>query len=127
MKKRDIILIVSILAVAAIGVVILMLMSKGGSVAVVSVDGERVAEYPLSKDGEYSINNGTNILKIENGEAYMLYADCPTVGNTKCTHQGKISKTNQKITCIPNRIVITIEGGDVSVEETSGIVPDLIS
>ncbi len=114
MKRRDIILISSILAIALAGLVLILLMQKDGAVAVVSIDGERVAEYPLDKDGEYSLNGGTNILKIENGEAYMLYADCPTVGDTKCTHQGKISKTGQKITCLPNRLVVTVEGAGES-------------
>ena len=82
----------------------------------VNVEGEPVREYSLDVDGEYSLNGGTNKLKIENGEAWMIEADCPTTGDTKCTHQGKISKTGQKITCLPNRLVVNIVGGEVEGE-----------
>ena len=112
MKKRDIILISVILAVALIFLLVIKLTEKEGAVVVVTVNGERVAEYSLSKDGEYSLNGGTNILKIQDGEAWMIYGDCPTTGDTKCTHQGKISKTNQNITCLPYALVVIVEGGE---------------
>lgn len=80
----------------------------------VTVKGETVAEYSLSLDGEYPINNGTNILKIENGEAWMVYADCPTMGSTKCTYQRKISKRGEMITCLPNKVVVMVKDGEPS-------------
>ncbi len=112
MKKRDIILICSILAVALIALLAVKLTEKEGAAVVVSIKGEKVAEYSLSKDGEYSINGGTNILKIQDGEAWMIYGDCPATGATKCTHQGKISKTNQNITCNQYGIVVSVIGGE---------------
>lgn len=137
MKKRDIILISVILAVAIISLLAIKLMQGGGTAdtdnslsqgssadeatkpeyngyVVVSINGESIAEYSLSADGEYSINNGTNILKIENGEAWMIYADCPTMGSSKCTYQGKISKRGQMITCLPNKIVVMVKDGTPS-------------
>lgn len=116
MKKRDIILISVILVVAIASLAVIKLTEKEGAMVTVSVNGETVAEYRLDKDGEYSLNGGTNKLKIQNGEAWMIDADCPTTGDTKCTHQGKISKTGQKITCLPNRLVVTIVGGEVDSE-----------
>lgn len=116
MKKRDIILISVILVVAIVSLVAIKLTEKEGTMVTVSVNGETVAEYRLDKDGEYSLNGGTNKLKIENGEAWMIEADCPTTGDTKCTHQGKISKTGQKITCLPNKLVVNIVGGEAEGE-----------
>ena len=80
----------------------------------VTIKGVTVAEYSLSDDGEYSINNGTNILKIENGEAWMIDADCPTTGSTKCTYQKKISKRGEMITCLPNKVVVMVKDGEPS-------------
>ena len=80
----------------------------------VTIKGVTVAEYSLSDDGEYSINNGTNILKIENGEAWMIDADCPTTGSTKCTYQKKISKRGEMITCLPTKVVVMVKDGEPS-------------
>lgn len=112
MKKRDIILISVILAVALIFLLVIKLTEKEGAVVIVTINGEKIAEYSLNKNGEYSLNGGTHILKIQDGEAWMLYADCPTLGETKCTYQGKISKTNQAISCVPYALVVIVEGGE---------------
>jgi hypothetical protein len=77
-----------------------------GSVAVVYIGNEVVGEYPLSHDGEFSINGGTNVLKIEDGSAYMLYADCP---DGRCKNQGRVSIAGERITCLPNRVMIMVK------------------
>lgn len=112
MKKRDIILISVILALAIVSLIAIKLTQKEGAMVTVSINGDKIAEYSLNKNGEYSLNGGTHILKIQDGEAWMIYADCPTMGDTKCTYQGKISMTNQMITCAPYALVVTVEGGE---------------
>lgn len=112
MKKRDFILIGIILAVALILFGVLELSKEEGAYVLVRVGGDEVARYSLSDDGEYSLNGGTNILKIENGEAWMKEANCPTQGNTRCTHQGKISRTMETITCQYNNIVVIVYGAE---------------
>ncbi len=88
--------------------------AEEGNTAVVSVSGVMVAEYSLSKDGEYLINGyngGTNLLVIEDGKAYVKEASCPQhTGSGACVYQGKISLVGQVITCIPNRVIIEIVG-----------------
>lgn len=120
MKKRDLILIGSILAVIAIAFAVVSLIKQDGAYVVVRVDGDVVARYSLSENGEYELNGGTNVLRIENGEAWMSEADCPTLGNTRCTAQKKISKTTHFIWCQPNNVLLTVEGGD-SDETDDGI------
>ena len=95
MKKRDFIFIGAILAVALIILAVSLLTQEDGAYVVVRADGKEVARYDLNKDGEYILNTGTNILKIENGEAWMIEANCPTLGDTRCTAKGKISKTRE--------------------------------
>lgn len=119
MKKRDFVLIGVILAVALILFAVVELSKEEGAYVLVRVDGTKVARYSLSDDGEYSLNGGTNILKIENGEAWMKEADCPTLGSTRCTNQGKISRTLETITCQYNNISVVVygaESGDVELE-----------
>lgn len=110
----DIILIASVLIIALSVFLIVELSRKEGAFVRVSVNGERVAEYSLSVDGEYSLNGGTNILVIENGEAYIKWADCP---RQICVKDGKISRTGERITCLENRVVVEVFGkGDEILE-----------
>ena len=60
---------------------------KEGSEVRVMVEGKEIGVYSLSKDGEYTLNGGTNILTIKDGKAYMVDADCP---DKLCVRQGKI-------------------------------------
>ena len=85
MKKRDFILIGSILAVVLVIIAVMTLSKEEGAYVVVNINGVDVAKYSLFEDGEYELNGGTNVLKIENGEAWMIEANCPTLGGTRCT------------------------------------------
>ena len=113
MKKRDIILIASILAVAIALFLIVELTKEEGAGVTVKVDGVQVAEYSLSADGTYPLNGGTNILVIENGKAYLSDANCP---DKLCVHQGKISMTGETITCLPNKLTVSVFGAEQSVD-----------
>ena len=112
MKKRDIILICAILAVAIIAIIAIELFKEDGAYVLVRIDGKDDVKYSLSVDGVYELNGGTNVLKIENGEAWMIEANCPTQGSTRCTYQGKISKTLETITCEYNKITVIVYGAD---------------
>lgn len=112
MKKGDLILIAVILTIGLLSWGALELAKEEGAYVVVTVGNEEVARYSLSQNGEYELNGGTNVLKIENGEAYMIWANCPTLGSTRCTHQGKISRTYEKITCQINKIEVTVYGAE---------------
>ena len=87
---------------------------KNKKVAIVLVDGKKIAEYSLAEDGVYHIegyNGGTNTLVIENGAAYISEASCPqNAGDTACVDQGKKSRVGEVITCLPNRVVVEISG-----------------
>ena len=113
MKKKEFILIGAVVAVIAIALLILSLTQKDGDYVIVRVDGNEVAKYSLSQDGEYELNGGTNVLRIEDGKAYLVSANCP---DHLCVKLGKIDKCGQTITCLPNRLTITVfsaEEGEV--------------
>ena len=113
MNKRDLILIGGILIVALIAFVFVQMNQDGGAYVLIRVDGEEVEQYSLSEEGTYPLNGGTNILHIEGGEAWLTEADCP---DHLCVQQGKISKTGQVITCLPNTLTVTVYGAEASVE-----------
>ena len=113
MKKlwADLALILVLLLVA--GGLYLAFGARGedGAWAVVRVENEEIARYPLSEEGVFPLNGGTNILVIENGTARLSEADCP---DKLCVRQGTIRYSGQVITCLPNRLTVTLEGGQDS-------------
>ncbi len=118
-KKRfryDIIFISVMLCLSLLLVIMMFLSKKIGTKACVEIDGELIAEYSLSVDGEYPLNGGSNILKIESGEVYLIYADCP---DNTCVKTGKIHYVGQSIICLPNRLTVIIRGADNTVDVIS--------
>ncbi len=111
-KKKLIadIILISVLLLIALSVFLIMeLTRREGAYAVVTLDGREVARYSLDEDGEYYLNGGTNTLVIENGRAYMKHANCK---NGLCVNEGKISRTGERIVCLPNRVMVEIVGTD---------------
>ncbi len=97
-----------LLAAAVIASFVLFFVFRGretGDCVVVRVDGVLEGEYPLDVDGEYILNGGTNELEIKNGKARMTEADCP---DSICMKQGWVWRTGECITCLPNRVVVTV-------------------
>ena len=60
----------------------------------------------MNEDREVSINGGTNILRIRNGRAKMIEADCP---DQLCVDQRAVSADNESIICLPNRVIVEIQ------------------
>lgn len=107
-KKKiifDSILVLVLLVISLSALYFVFSNRSVGSVVEVSVNGEKVGEYSLYKDGEYILNGGTNVLKIEDGRAYMIYADCP---DKTCVRKGKIYYIGDDLTCLPNRVRVEI-------------------
>ncbi len=107
--KLDIIVIAAILVISLSVLFIVLLTKKDGATVSVEINGEETAVYSLEVDGVYPLNGGTNVLVIENGEAYLNYSNCP---DHTCERTGKISHVGETIICLPNRISITIKGDD---------------
>lgn len=108
MKKRDIMLIIVIIAAAVLMYVFMSVnRSSPGSSVRVTVDGELYGEYDLNKDQTIEIKTGlgSNVLIIENGSAYMQEADCP---DGYCIDQGKISRNTETIVCLPHKVVAEV-------------------
>ncbi len=108
--RNDIILLVSLLVIAALLWGVISALKKSGEYAVVIVDGVETARYRLSSDVNdviYSDGGHTNTLVIENGRASIVSADCP---DKLCVKQRSISKAGETIICLPHKLVVKIEG-----------------
>lgn len=105
--RLDIIVIASVLLISIAVVLVTQLTKVEGAYAEITIDGAVVGKYSLSLDGVYSLNGGTNVLTIKNGEAFMSYSQCP---DHTCENTGRIKYVGQTIVCLPNRLTISIVG-----------------
>ena len=111
--RNDAILI-AILAVlgGALALFLWATRETGGTVRV-QMDGETVMELPLDKDAGVELGEGghTNTLVIENGTARVVEASCP---DQVCVRQGAVQYSGESIVCLPHKLIVTIEDGQVN-------------
>ena len=110
-KKRDLILAALILCAAA--AILLYNRGRAPAAAAQITSGSRiVAQLDLSQDQELDVEGpqgGRNHLIIKDGEIWCSQASCP---DQLCVRQGKKKYNTDTIVCLPNRMNITIQGGD---------------
>ena len=103
------------LAVVALAVLLVFLLrpAEGSNLtAVITLDGETVAQYrldQLSQPVTLTVDEGTYPLTIraEEGRICIQHSDCPS---QDCVRTGWISRPGQQIICLPNRLVISLSG-----------------
>lgn len=110
-KKADIILFICLILIGGALSYLAFSGSSTGDLVVVKVNGEIYGKYSLSKDRTITVNrNGhMNKITIKGGKVQVSKSNCK---NQVCVKQGSISSTHQSIVCIPNRVVVSIEGKD---------------
>ena len=107
LKKKDIVLMIIILVVAGSCVLLHRIIGeKSADYITVKVNGKIEGVYSLADDQEIVLNNGRNVLKIKNGEADMIRADCP---DQLCVKQKAVSKNKESIICLPNKIIVEVD------------------
>ena len=125
MKKRDILLAGGIVLVALVMLLVMHVTgeTKGDQVQI-TVNGEIYGTYPLEKDQTIEVTEGEfhNVIRIEDGQAYMEEADCP---DGYCKRQGTISRVNETIVCLPHKLVAEVES-DGSTTDDADDAPDVI-
>lgn len=117
-NRKELIMTLALLVIAIAALIVINLTRVDGSYAEVRVNDRLTGTYPLSDDGEFSLNGGTNILVIKDGYAYLSEANCP---DHTCVNTGKIKRTGESIICLPNKLSVIIRG------EKSEDDPDLVS
>jgi hypothetical protein len=105
--RLDIVLIAVLLLLSLSFLLITRFNKREGAVALVEVDGALVGRYPLSVDGVFVLNGGTNVLIIEDGTARLVESHCP---DRTCELTGRVRYVGQTIVCLPNRLSVTVTG-----------------
>ncbi len=64
--------------------------------------------YPLDENRDINIKGarGVSEIRIENGEAFMLYSACP---NKTCVSANKLKSLGDWNACLPNKVFLSIE------------------
>lgn len=114
--KRNLILGMITMLLLAAGMIgcIFVANTQHGTVAVIYQNGQEVQRIDLSAvTAAYTItlygeNNAENIISVENGAIFMQYASCP---DKLCVHRGKLTGSGLPLVCLPNHVVIEIQGG----------------
>lgn len=108
MRLLDYFILLIFLAVIGFAAMKVFTKKSGSRILMVQTQGERYA-YSMGKNMrlEFSGPCGKSIIIIENEEAWFEHSDCE---NRVCVESGKISRPNQWAACLPNGIIIYIEG-----------------
>ena len=121
---RDLLLLGGLLLFALVLFAWLSLAPGNGErSAVLTVGGEMVHTFPLSKGGtpsEYSLTGragGDIVIRSEGGRIRMLRSDCP---DGRCVRTGWIKHPGEAAVCLPNRLVLKVIGsGDTEFDAPS--------
>ena len=112
LQKKDMLLIIGVICIAAILYFSHELTgSEDAGQVTVTVKGEVQGIYSLDQNQTVEINHGSNVLEIKDGTAKMSEADCP---DKLCVHQRSISKYHESIICLPNKVVVEVTEGEES-------------
>lgn len=113
MKKNDIKIIVGVLVIAGLFYLFnqyrLSKMDSNNLYVEINVDGEVYEKVSLDEEKEMKIEtkHGVNIIKIHDHGVEMIEANCP---DQICVKSGFITKTDNPIVCLPNRVYVEIVG-----------------
>lgn len=109
MKKREIILVGSVIAIAGILFFINLWSGQAeGDKAVITVNGKQYGTYSLHDNQEIEIENeyGSNRIVIRDGVVFMEHADCP---DQYCVDQGRIHRQGEQLVCLPHKLVVEVQ------------------
>lgn len=104
MKKGDIVIILSGLAVTVVCFCLLFFGGEEGKTVVIKEDNRIVYESSVSVDKTVELD--TNTIQIAKGKVKMLDSTCK---NQICVKHKEISKKNETIICLPNKIIVEIK------------------
>ncbi len=114
-KTKILIIVLAAFCVLCVAVFFALKYMPSGSVAVITVDGEEYERIDLQSvkeayDLEISTKYGTNVVHVEPGAISVSSASCP---DHVCVKQGKMTGGGIPIVCMPNRLVIKMEGSGI--------------
>lgn len=108
-KPGDVTLIVVLLLASVGGMVYLRNTLSAGTYCIVYADGAEVGRYSLSRERVMRIRGplGETTIAVERGAVSVIDSPCP---HKVCMSMGRISRVGETVACIPNRVLVTVQG-----------------
>lgn len=117
LRRADTVLAAAVLGAAALSAVLLWRLPPAGRTVTVQQNGQTVAELPLATDTDYIVTGAggaSNTVRIRGGRVSVCAASCP---DGLCVRHRAVSRAGESIICLPNRVVVTVDGAaDVDAE-----------
>lgn len=115
-KTRNDLILLGVVVLLAAGWFLWRALSPAetGGEVVIQKSGMEYVRLPLAKDTEYQVFQGEDLqmtVVIRDGIADATQASCP---DKLCVHQADISKNGEMIVCLPNEILVIVEGGEAN-------------
>ena len=105
--RFDLLLLLAILLFAGIFWLAVHFLTPAGNTVVVTVDGYTVLTLSLSEDREEVVKtgNGSNTIRIRDGEVSVAEADCP---DRLCAKHAAIRNSGETIVCLPHKLIVEV-------------------
>lgn len=105
----DVILVIVIIAMAIFSLISIAATKRAGQWVRIEVAGSLHQQCNLWQGQELTVNGprGKTIIRIDAGTVQVTYSDCP---DQICVKTGKIRHAGEMIVCVPNQVVVKIEG-----------------
>ena len=108
-KKADIILLIVLIVIGLASSIYVAVSKSGGDTVIIEQNGDMYGKYSLYEDATVTIDGKhcKNTVSISGGKVVMSESTCK---NQVCVRHGAISAAGESIICLPNRVVVRIEG-----------------
>ncbi len=109
--RNDLILIGVLVMIAVISLVLFFTLSEKDNLTVLIYENnELIYQGDMKEEKEITCHQVT--IQIQKDGVYVSQSNCK---DQICVHQGKISRSGQTIICLPNQVVVRLEGRKVDV------------
>lgn len=121
MRRGDllIIIVIAVLALGALGLILLRTPAPETAEIVIQVDGEEKYSFPLYQEGRDEVIevqgvNGITKIHLAEDQVRVIESACP---DKICVKTGWSSSPATPIACLPNRVIVKIvSGGDSDID-----------
>ncbi len=109
LTPADKLLVAALLVLSASSFVAVPRVRPVGQTVVVRAGREEVYRGPLSQNRHLAVRGpgGLTVVEIRDGAAWVSTSECPL---HICVRMGRISRAGEVAVCVPNRVVVQIEG-----------------
>lgn len=111
-RKADIILLIILIIIGVASTIFVVQSKSGGDTVIIESNGKLYGKYSLYEHHEITVEaqdkaHSHNVVIIDNGKVFVAESSCQ---NQVCVQHRAINRTGESIICLPNRLVVRIEG-----------------